>query len=181
MNQKVVFFEVLGQPRKKPFEVFVTPLMVPEAVLKSHGYEDCCVLKTSGFLIRDGADLYNEIESGDTVYVGGSFTNAGGHAAYSIARWDGSSWSGLGSGMGGVDWPQVLALALSAVAVVAPTVNEASAQTGGLNSWVRHDLPSTLHWQMAPNTDIWDLTAADDGTLFALVDGHQRSPRHPPA
>jgi len=64
----------------------------------------------------------------------------------------------------------VLSLVLSAVAVVAPAEKEASAQSGGLNSWVRHDLPTTLHWQMAPNTDIWDLTAADDGTLFALVE-----------
>lgn len=69
MNEKFVIFEMLGQTREKPFQVFVTPLMVPEMVLKSHGYKDCCLLKTSGFLIRDGADLYNEIESGDTVYV----------------------------------------------------------------------------------------------------------------
>jgi hypothetical protein len=69
-----------------------------------------------------------------------------------------------------------LSLVLSLVATVAPV---ASAQggtiipggpTGGLNKWVRHDLPTTQHWQMAPNTDIWDLTAADDGTLFALVE-----------
>jgi hypothetical protein len=64
----------------------------------------------------------------------------------------------------------VLSLVLSAVSVVAPSSEPASAQTGGLNSWVRHDLPTTLHWQMAPNTDIWDLTSADDGTLFALVE-----------
>jgi hypothetical protein len=69
MNEKVVIFEVLGQTRKRPFEVFVTPLLTPEILLKSYGYEDCCLLKTSGFLIRDGADLFNEIESGDRVYV----------------------------------------------------------------------------------------------------------------
>jgi hypothetical protein len=69
-----------------------------------------------------------------------------------------------------------LSLALSLVATLAP---EASAQggtiipggpTGGLNKWVRHDLPTTQHWQMAPNTDVWYLTATDDGTLFALVE-----------
>jgi len=69
MNEKLVIFEPLGQTPKDPFEVFVTPLMVPEVVLKSHGYKDCCLLKTSGFLIRDGDDLYREIESGDRVYV----------------------------------------------------------------------------------------------------------------
>jgi hypothetical protein len=39
--------------------------------------------------------------SGSTLYAGGSFTQAGGVAANSIAQWNGSSWSALGSGMGG--------------------------------------------------------------------------------
>src|SRR3954451_17959999 len=47
--------------------------------------------------------------SGSDVYVGGRFTTAGGVAANSIARWDGSNWSALGSG---VD-VQVEALAVS--------------------------------------------------------------------
>jgi hypothetical protein len=63
-----------------------------------------------------------------------------------------------------------LALVFSMVATVAPSANVASAQTGGINSWVRHDLPTTLKYQMFPNSNIWDLTAADDGTLFALVE-----------
>jgi len=63
-----------------------------------------------------------------------------------------------------------LALVFSMVATVAPSANVASAQTGGLNSWVRHDLPTTLKYQMMPNSNIWDLTSADDGTLFALVE-----------
>ena len=36
------------------------------------------------------------------VYAGGSFTNADGSGARYIARWDGSSWSPLGSGTAGV-------------------------------------------------------------------------------
>ena len=70
-----------------------------------------------------------------------------------------------------------LSLVLSLVAAVAPNAAAqggdliiAPGPDGGLNKWVRHDLPTTQHWQMAPNTDIWDLTAADDGTLFALVE-----------
>jgi hypothetical protein len=47
--------------------------------------------------------------SGSDVYAGGKFTNAGGSAANSIAKWDGSSWSALGSGMNGL----VSALAVS--------------------------------------------------------------------
>ena len=35
---------------------------------------------------------------GDDLYVGGVFTNAGGIQANSLAKWDGSSWSSLGTG-----------------------------------------------------------------------------------
>src|SRR5262249_44912063 len=36
---------------------------------------------------------------GPALYAGGSFTSAGGVAANRIAKWDGSSWSALGTGM----------------------------------------------------------------------------------
>lgn len=45
---------------------------------------------------------------GPALVAGGSFTNAGGVPANRIARWDGSAWSALGSGMTGA----VLALAM---------------------------------------------------------------------
>jgi len=47
--------------------------------------------------------------SGTDLYVGGYFTNAGGVTANYIAKWDGSAWSALGSGISGA----VLALAVS--------------------------------------------------------------------
>ena len=56
--------------------------------------------------------------SGNTLYAGGSFTNAGGNAANYIAQWNGSSWSPLGSGMGGL-YPCVYALAMSGGALYA--------------------------------------------------------------
>jgi hypothetical protein len=37
------------------------------------------------------------------LYAGGDFGAAGGTTAYAIARWDGSAWSGLGSGVTGAD------------------------------------------------------------------------------
>jgi hypothetical protein len=37
--------------------------------------------------------------SGTTLYAGGWFTNAGGVAAKNIAKWNGSAWSALGSGI----------------------------------------------------------------------------------
>jgi hypothetical protein len=47
--------------------------------------------------------------SGTNLYAGGYFTTAGGVPANNIAKWDGSAWSPLGSGMSG----QVLALAVN--------------------------------------------------------------------
>jgi hypothetical protein len=41
-----------------------------------------------------------DLGSGPALYAGGRFTSAGGVAAKSIAKWDGSSWSPLGSGLG---------------------------------------------------------------------------------
>lgn len=37
--------------------------------------------------------------SGSTVYVGGDFTTAGGISAIRIAKWNGTSWSAMGSGL----------------------------------------------------------------------------------
>jgi trimeric autotransporter adhesin len=46
------------------------------------------------------------------LYVGGGFTTAGGVAANRIAKWDGDSWSALGTGMSGGSPPEVFALAV---------------------------------------------------------------------
>jgi HYR domain-containing protein len=48
--------------------------------------------------------------SGPALYAGGYFTTAGGVAANRIAKWNGSSWSALGSGMAGIGTLAVLAL-----------------------------------------------------------------------
>ena len=47
--------------------------------------------------------------SGTDVYVGGSFTNASGVSVKGVAKWNGTTWSALGSGVAG----QCYALALS--------------------------------------------------------------------
>src|SRR5207249_9669097 len=51
--------------------------------------------------------------SGSDLYAGGRFTTAGGTPANYIAKWNGSSWSAVGSGMGGATYPYVSALAVS--------------------------------------------------------------------
>src|SRR5437667_11671698 len=52
------------------------------------------------------------VDSVGTVYVGGSFTVAGAVPANYIAKWNGSSWSALGSGVLSTFSPSVNALAL---------------------------------------------------------------------
>ena len=42
------------------------------------------------------------VDGAGNLYAGGYFTIAGGVAANHIAKWDGSAWSALGSGMGGL-------------------------------------------------------------------------------
>ena len=49
---------------------------------------------------------------GPALFAGGYFITAGGVTTNGIARWDGSNWSALGSGMGGTFPPLVSALAV---------------------------------------------------------------------
>src|ERR1019366_5230072 len=52
--------------------------------------------------------------SGSTLYAGGDFSTAGGNPAAYIAKWNGSSWSALGSGMSVAD---IYGASVSALAV----------------------------------------------------------------
>jgi hypothetical protein len=49
---------------------------------------------------------------GANVYAAGDFTTAGGLPVNRIAKWNGSSWSGLGNGLSGPGFPAVNALAV---------------------------------------------------------------------
>ena len=48
---------------------------------------------------RRVADVTALAIKGSELYVGGSFTEAGGVPASLIAKWNGSSWSALGNGL----------------------------------------------------------------------------------
>jgi trimeric autotransporter adhesin len=88
--------------------------------------------------------------SGNDLYAAGTFTTAGGNAANNIAKWDGSSWSALGSGMAGGDpyWGlSISALALSgsdlyaggsftAAGATRPTTSPGGTEKAG-RRWVR--------------------------------------------
>jgi len=51
------------------------------------------------------------VDGSGNVYAGGNFAIAGGVSANNIAKWDGSSWSALGTGIDGDDEPYVSVLA----------------------------------------------------------------------
>jgi hypothetical protein len=50
---------------------------------------------------------------GNDLFAGGSFQYADGHPASAIAKWDGTNWIALGSGVAGGNPPTVYALAVS--------------------------------------------------------------------
>lgn len=56
--------------------------------------------------------VYALAVSGHDLYVGGEFTSAGGIAAANIAKWDGTNWSALGSGIGPWFYQRVTSLAV---------------------------------------------------------------------
>ncbi len=65
----------------------------------------------SGGSVNPGT-VYALALDGTDLYVGGSFTQAGTTSANNIAKWDGSNWSALGSGVdGGANPPYVKAVA----------------------------------------------------------------------
>ena len=66
-----------------------------------------------GVGVGDRTDVRALAVSGNDLYVGGRFTMAGSIAANNIAKWDGSTWSALGTGVTGDRYVSVDALALS--------------------------------------------------------------------
>jgi hypothetical protein len=54
------------------------------------------------------------VDPSGAVYAGGKFDIIGGIAAHKIAKWDGTLWSALGSGLSGGGFPTVSALAVDA-------------------------------------------------------------------
>jgi hypothetical protein len=142
--------------------------------------------------VRLTVSVYALAASGSNVYAGGFFTNAGGIAANYIAKWNGSSWSVLGSGMNG----GVLALALSGSELYAggyfttaggkvsayvaraylPTLPTLSVHRSGANvmvSWPSVDTSEfNLEQANMPALATWVTNAAsitDDGTYKSVT------------
>ncbi|MEO7300048.1 MAG: hypothetical protein ABI042_15895 [Verrucomicrobiota bacterium] len=75
--------------------------------------------------------------SGNNVYVGGSFTNAGGVTANRIAMWDGANWSSLGTGTANGLSGTVLAIAINGtdVYVGGSFLNAGTTGVRGIAKW----------------------------------------------
>lgn len=74
-----------------------------------------------GFHLRDvNGPVYTIVRGPDnSMYIGGSFTEAGGIAAQNIARWHNGAWEALGSGVTGGNTPAVYTIAVTQHNVVA--------------------------------------------------------------
>src|SRR5207249_8096283 len=94
--------------------------------------------------------------SGSDVYAGGYFTTAGGTAANYIAKWNGSTWTALGSG---IDAPPFTSTAVYALAVSGSDV-----YAGGYFTTAGGSAANNIaKW----NGSTW--TALDSGVGFGFV------------
>jgi hypothetical protein len=109
--------------------------------------------------------------SGPALYAGGDFETAGGVAANSIARWDGSSWSALGSGM---DGDVVLGLTVFDDGAGPALYAGGTFWTAGgvvVNRIARWDGSSWSALGSGMDSHVWALTVFDDGDGPALHAG----------
>ncbi len=94
-----------------------------------------------------GATVKALATSKGDLYVGGSFTTAGGISASNIARWNGQAWSALGTGVSGGTSPAVYALT---------TDSSGNLYVGGSFS-TASGIPNTV------NVAMWDLNNTAGG------------------
>ena len=114
-----------------------------------------------GGLSGSSPAVYALAVSGSDLYVGGQFTTAGGLTANNIAKWNGTAWSTLGTGLGaGVDQP-VAALAVSGNNLY---VGGALTTAGGVaaNSIAKWDI-STSTWSALGSAGENGLSAPNTG------------------
>jgi hypothetical protein len=76
-------------------------------------FSDANWISMGGFPGANGNVYAAVVDDSGHLYIGGYFTIVGDVFAEHIAKWDGSSWTALGSGMDGEYYPAVSALAVS--------------------------------------------------------------------
>jgi len=97
---------------------------------------------------------------GPALYAGGAFTNAGGVAASHIARWDGTSWTPLGSGTNS----GVFALAVAEIGGVPALYAAGHFTTAGGASARR-----VARWDGASWSPLGTGTSGNGGTVYSLA------------
>jgi hypothetical protein len=103
---------------------------------------------------RDGIVMALAVSRSE-VYVGGKFITAGEVTSNNIAKWNGSSWSALGSGLRG-DMERVRAIAISGSDVY---VGGAFSSAGTVNA---HNIGK---W----NGDSWSVLEIDPDEVYAIA------------
>lgn len=94
------------------------------------------------------------------VYAGGRMTVAGGASAAKIARWDGTSWSPLGTGIGGVG------SVVNALSASAPSLGGGLFAGGQFTSAGGIPVSNIAHWD---GKNWSSLAGGVDGPVFAMV------------
>ncbi|HEX8598089.1 MAG TPA: S-layer homology domain-containing protein [Chloroflexia bacterium] len=78
---------------------------------------------------------YELAVGGNDVYVGGGFTLAGDQAAHNVARWNGSQWSALGTGLGVPEDVQAIAVAGSNVYIGGRFTSAGGTRANNIARW----------------------------------------------
>jgi hypothetical protein len=76
-------------------------------------FSDANWISLGGIPGANGPVNVEVVDAAGNLYIGGQFSLVGEVVANGIAKWDGNTWSALGSGLGAVNPPSVMALAVS--------------------------------------------------------------------
>ena len=114
------------------------------------------------------ATVYGMLRIGADLYVTGSFASAGGGAAANIARWNGTGWSALGSGLNGTGY--ALALLGDKLCVGGSFSAAGATAANGVAAWD----PATATWSAFGNAPAYDdavLGLAVIGDRYLVIGG----------
>ncbi|MGA2508274.1 MAG: hypothetical protein ABSF80_12445 [Chitinispirillaceae bacterium] len=103
------------------------------------------------------------VDNSGNLYAGGSFDSVGGIAANNIAKWNGSSWSALGSGTSG--WVQALAFDNSGNLYAGGVFSTAGG--GTVNGIAKWDGNSWSALGSGTNYNVYALAFDNSGNLYA--------------
>ncbi|MBI5773103.1 MAG: hypothetical protein HZA89_05080 [Verrucomicrobia bacterium] len=103
------------------------------------------------------------VDGAGNLYIGGSFTVVGGVPATNVAKWNGSSWSALGSGVLGSVW----ALAVSGTNLYAGGMFTGSGTANGVVIWDGTEWSAPGSWPFDANNMLIHALAVSGTNLYA--------------